>query len=350
MISSRRSFLTLAAASVATPAVMRVAHGQAPQFTFRLHHFLPPASNAHQRFLTPWAQKVQTESGGRIRIDIFPAMQLGGTPPQLFDQARDGVADIIWTLPGNTPGRFPSIEVFELPFVAARRGITNSRAIAEVAPAHFFREFSEVQPLCLWAHDHGVIHANRPVRTMADMAGLKLRFATRQTGEALRALGATPVGMPVPQVPEALAQRVIDGTVIPWEVIPSLRVHELVRNHTEFPGNPTFYTATFILAMNKGRYEALPADLKKVIDDNSGMAAAVMAGNMWDDRSGAVAEMVRARSQNTVITMAEDEAARWRQATQPVIENWIRTVRERNIDGQKLLDDARSALARNMTA
>lgn len=350
MSVTRRTILSLAGGALVAPALLREGYAQAPQFTFRMHHFLPPASNAHQHFLTPWARKVEAESGGRIKIDIFPAMQLGGAPPQLFDQARDGVADIIWTLPGNTPGRFPSIEVFELPFVAAKRGITNSRAIAEVAPTYFFREFAEVQPLCLWAHDHGLIHANRPVRTMADMQGLKLRFATRQTGEALRALGATPVGMPVPQVPEALAQRVIDGTVIPWEVVPSLRVHELVRNHTEFPGSPTFYTATFILAMNKPKYEALPADLKQVIDANSGMAAAQMAGAMWDERSGMVGQMVRGRSQNTVIMMAEDEAARWRTTTQPVIDAWIRSIRERNIDGQKLLDDARAALSRHAMA
>ncbi|MEI8144041.1 MAG: TRAP transporter substrate-binding protein [Alphaproteobacteria bacterium] len=347
---TRRAALAALGGAVATPAVMRTAWGQTPQFTLRMHHFLPPASNAHQHFLTPWSRKVEAESGGRIKIDIFPAMQLGGAPPQLFDQARDGVADIVWTLPGNTPGRFPSIEVFELPFVSAKRGITNSRAIAEVAPAHFLKEFAEVQPLCLWAHDHGVIHANKPVRTMADMAGLKLRFATRQTGEALRALGATPIGMPVPQVPEALSQRVIDGTVIPWEVVPSLRVHELVRNHTEFPGSPTFYTATFILAMNKPKYESMPADLRAVIDANSGMTAASAAGTMWDDRSGVVAQMVRGRSQNTVITLAEDETARWRTATQPVIDNWVRAMRERNIDGQKVLDDARAAIAKHMVA
>ena len=114
MTLSRRHLMALAGAAVAAPATLRTAWGQSPQVTLRMHHFLPPASNAHQRFLTPWARKVEAESGGRIKIDIFPAMQLGGTPPQLYDQARDGVADIIWTLPGNTPGRFPAIEAIEL--------------------------------------------------------------------------------------------------------------------------------------------------------------------------------------------------------------------------------------------
>ncbi|MBD0272485.1 MAG: C4-dicarboxylate ABC transporter, partial [Acetobacteraceae bacterium] len=107
----------LALGALAAPALLRHSPAAAQETTLRLHHFLPAVSNVHRFFLQPWAQKVQQESGGRLRIQIFPAMQLGGAPPQLFDQARDGVADIVWTLPGNTPGRFPRIEVFELPFV-----------------------------------------------------------------------------------------------------------------------------------------------------------------------------------------------------------------------------------------
>jgi TRAP-type C4-dicarboxylate transport system substrate-binding protein len=119
MTVSRRKFLAAAGASLAAPAIARPASAQA-QVTLKLHHFLPPVSNPHQKFLKPWAEKIEKDSGGRIKIDVFPSMQLGGTPPQLFDQAKDGVADIIWTLPGNTPGRFPSTEVFELPFTSSR--------------------------------------------------------------------------------------------------------------------------------------------------------------------------------------------------------------------------------------
>src|SRR5215475_12409365 len=103
----RRQFFSLAGAAVAAPAVSRVAWGQAPQVTLKLHHFLPPVSNVHRHLWTPWVKKVETESGGRIKIDIYPSMQLGGTQPQLYDQARDGVVDIIWTVLGSTPGRFP---------------------------------------------------------------------------------------------------------------------------------------------------------------------------------------------------------------------------------------------------
>jgi TRAP-type C4-dicarboxylate transport system substrate-binding protein len=341
----RRAFVALAGGTVASPSLLRHARAQTPQVSLRLHHFLPAVSNPHKLFLTPWAEKVEKASGGRIKIDIFPAMQLGGTPPQLFDQARDGVADIVWTLPGNTPGRFPRIEVFELPFVASNRALANSKAIAELAPQHFMDEFKDVQPLCLWAHDHGLIHANRQVSTLEDLKGLKLRFPTRLAGEALKALGVNGIGMPIPQVPQALAQRVIDGCIVPWEVVPSIKVQELVKYHTEIPGSPTLYTATFVLAMNKARYNALAPDLKKVIDDHSGMAAATMAGEIWDAAGIPVFEMVKARG-NTITTITPSEKARWQAATKPVIDTWLVEAKGKGIDGEKLLADAKAALAK----
>src|SRR5215203_2878817 len=200
MKTSRRRFLTLAGAAVAAPALLREGYAQSPQVTLKMHHFLPAVANGHSKFLAPWAQQVAKESNGRIKIDIYPSMQLGGTPPQLYDQARDGVADLVWTLPGNTPGRFPGIEVIELPFVAARRGVVNAKATQEFyeTQAQVKQEFREVQPICLWAHDHGLVHANKQVKTIDDMKGLKLRSPTRQAAEALKMLGAAAVAMPIP--------------------------------------------------------------------------------------------------------------------------------------------------------
>ena len=342
----RRQLLTLGAAALAAPAALRIPRAQAQDVTLRLHHFLPTVSNVHRFFIQPWVQKVQQESGGRLRIQVFPAMQLGGAPPQLYDQARDGVADIIWTLPGSTPGRFPRIEVFELPFVAHKRALVNCRAVQEFADRHLREEFLEVHPICVWAHGEGLIHARRAVRTMEDLQGLKLRFPSRLNGEALRALGAAPVGMPVPQAPEALSQGVIDGAVVPWEVVPALRLQEMVRHHTEVPGSPTLYTATFILAMNKARYEGLPPELRRVLDANSGQTAAAMAAVPWDERGPVVEEMVRKRG-NEIIVIAEAEKERWMRTTQPVIDAWVAQSRERGLDGAALLADARALVAKH---
>ncbi|MGX9962683.1 TRAP transporter substrate-binding protein [Roseomonas sp. F4] len=345
MTLHRRDVLLLGAAALAAPALVRSAKAQ--ELTLRLHHFLPPVANVHRFFLMPWAQKIQAESEGKLRVQIFPSMQLGGAPPQLFDQARDGVVDIVWTLPGNTPGRFPKVEVFELPFVADPRARPNALACQEFAQTHLREEFGDVHPIVIWGHDGGVIHSNRSVTKLEDMRGLKLRFPTRQAGEALRALGAAPIGLPVPQVPEAVSQRVIDGAVVPWEVVPSIRLQELVNHHTEILGTPTFYSATFILAMNKARYAAMPAELRTVLDANSGMVAAEMAAKPWDDQGPLVRAQVERRRQNTIVQLSAEEKQRWIEATHPVVDNWIAGSRERGFDGAALLAEARGLIAKH---
>ncbi|MBB5690364.1 TRAP transporter substrate-binding protein [Roseomonas alkaliterrae] len=340
---SRRLLLT--ATALAMPAMLASRRAAAQEVTLRLHHFLPAVSNVHRHFLVPWANKLREESGGRLRVQIFPSMQLGGAPPQLYDQAKDGVADIVWTLPGNTPGRFPRIEVIELPFLAHKRASVNARVTWELFDRHMRAEFGETHMITAWAHDHGLIHARREVRTMEDLRGLKLRFPTRQAGEALRALGATAIGLPIPQVPEALSQGVIDGAVVPWEVVPAIRLHEMVRNHVGIPGSPTFYVASFVLAMNKARYEGLPAELRRVLDANSGAVAAEMAAKVWDEEGPKVEEIVRRRG-NAITEITAEEKARWQAACAPVVQAWIAQLRERGVDGGALVEEARALIAR----
>jgi TRAP-type transport system periplasmic protein len=344
---TRRLLLTAGAASLAAPALVRPAAAQ--EVTLRLHHFLPAVSNVHRNFLTPWAQKIGQESGGRLRIQIFPAMQLGGAPPQLYDQARDGVADIVWTLPGSTPGRFPRIEVIELPFVAHAKAAVNSRVVQDLFEGRLKEEFRETHLITAWAHDAGHIHARRAVASQDDLRGLKLRFPTRLAGEALRALGAAPVGMPVPQVPEALAQGVIDGAVVPWEVVPAIRLQELVRFHTTMEGSPTFYTTSFVLAMNPAKYQALAPELRAVIDANSGQSAATMAAKAWDDQAPVVEDLVRKRG-NSVIALDAAEKARWQVATRPVVEGWVAQMKERGLDGAGLLAETQALIAKHGAA
>jgi len=341
---SRRA-LIMSAAAVAAPTILRLRSAKAADVTLRLHHFLPPKSNVHSRLLDPWAKKVGELSGGKVAIEIFPAMQLGGKPPELYDQAKDGVADIVWTLPGYTPGRFPRTEVFELPFIASPRGIVNAKASQEYADSHLAEETKGVKLLSFWSHDQGVIHCREKIETLADLKGKKLRFPTRLAGEALKAVGVAAIGMPVPQVPESLAQGVIDGAVVPWEVVPAVKLHELVKFHTEIPGSPTFYTATFFLVMNQTKYESLPDDVRKVIDDTTGMTFATDAGNMWDTAGADVAKMVKEKG-NTILTLSEADKAIWMKAAEPVTASWIDEMQGKGIDGAALIDAAKSLLTK----
>ncbi len=340
----RRTFLAATMASLAAPAIVRAARGDAPQFRLKLHHALSSVSSGHDRFLAPWARKIEAQAGGRIRIDIFPSMQLGGQPAQLFDQARDGIADIVWAVPSQTPGRFAKIELFELPFVPSRRALVSSKAIEDFSAANLKDEFREVHPICFSCADRGVVHANRPVRTVADIKGLRLHVQTRFAGEAVQALGARAVPMPSAQLPVAIAEHVVDGCVDPWDMAPALKLGELLKAHTDF-AESSLSTRTFVLAMNKTAYDRLPVDLKTVINDNSGQLAAGMAGAMWDLQAAAVADEVSRRG-DPIITLMPDAVTHWRKATAPVIETWLKRMKERKIDGGKLLASARSLLTK----
>jgi len=348
MTVSRRTLLragSLAAGALAAPALFTPRRAAAQTVTLRLHHFLPAGSTAHKGIFEPWAAKLAAESGNRLQVQIFPSMQLGGAPPQLYDQARDGVVDIIWTLPGYTPGRFPLIETFELPFICGTAR-TTSMALAEFAEKHLVQEFRDIVPICFWAHDPGHIHTrDKQVRRMEDLRGLKLRFPTRQANEALRALGADTVGMPVPAVPEALSRGTIDGAVIPWEVVPAVRVQELCRFHTEVTGLPGLYSASFVLAMNRRRYDGITGELKRVLDANRGRPVSRLAGEAFDAGSARARQLAVARG-NTIIQIDAAEKARWVAATEPVARNWIAAMRQRNVDGAALLAEAKALIAK----
>jgi TRAP-type transport system periplasmic protein len=341
---ARRTLLASMLASVAGPAVLRLARGDAPEVTLKLHHFFSSVSSSHAKFLAPWARKIEADSNGRIRIDIFPSMQLGGAPAQLVDQVRDGLADIVWAVPGSTPRRFAKIEVFELPFLVSQRALVNSKAIEDYAADNLLDEFRELHPLCFSCRDHGVLHANRTIKSLSDLKGMKLHVTNRLAGEAVHALGAHGVSVPVPQVPMAISAHVIDGCLDPWDVVPSLRLHELLKAHTDF-AESALSTGSFVLAMNKAAYDRLPGDLKTVIDNNSGQVAAGMAGAMWDLEAKAVADMVRARGDSVTVLPSED-VAQWRKTTEPVIAAWLKEMKARKLDGGKLIARAKTLIAK----
>jgi TRAP-type C4-dicarboxylate transport system substrate-binding protein len=349
MRSSRRRVLIGMGGMLAAPLVARPSFGQDAEFRLKLHHFLARNGNVPAKFIAPWARKIETESKGRIKIDIFPSMQLGGSPQQLFDQARDGVADIVWTLPAYTAGRFPTIEVFDLPFIGARKAVPNSKALQEFSELYLRDEFKEIHPICFFAQDHGVIHANKAIRSLDDLRGMRLRFSARLLGDALRSVGVNAISMPVPQVPEALAQGVIDGCVLAWEAVPTLKIHELVKFHTEIPGSPTLSTTSFLLAMNKARYESLPGDLKAVIDANSRLRPAADAGAIWDNEAEAVTDLVRKRK-NTIASLPEEGVKSWRNRVEPIYDAWAKQISARGQNGQKLLESARELVAKYESA
>ena len=343
-MTTRRTLLGLVGgAAVAAMATGFATTGaMAQEVTLKLHQFLPAQANVPKLILDVWADSVEEDSGGRIKIDRFPSMQLGGTPPELLDQAIDGVADIVWTVVGYTPGRFPRAEVFELPFMVsdARAG---SSAMWQMFETHMRdTEFKDVHILATWMHGPGMFHTSEPVETPADLEGLKIRGGSRLVNQLLELTGASPIGMPVPAIPEGLSKGVIDGTTIPWEVTAALKIPELVENHTEFEGN-ALYTLTFVLAMNKEVYEGLPEDLQAVLDANSGLEFSIFAGGTQADADGPARELALDMG-NNIITVSEEQAEEWRTVTNPIYESWLAEMEGQGIDGQALIDEARALM------
>ncbi|MGF1475827.1 MAG: TRAP transporter substrate-binding protein [Geminicoccaceae bacterium] len=316
----------------------------AQEVTLRIHHFLPAPAPVPNNFITPWAEKIEQESEGRITTEIYPSMQLGGKPPDLYDQARDGVVDIVWTLPGYTPGRFIGTEAFELPFMPASAEVT-SQAAWDYYEKHLTDEFRDVHVIAVHVHGPGLLHVKgNGVEKLEDMAGLKLRGPTRQVNALLSALGATPVGMPVPAMPEALSKGVIDGSVIPWEVTTPLKVAELVDSHTDFAGDRGLYTAFFVFAMNQAAYDNLPDDLKAVIDANSGRETSIWVGRVMDEGDAPGIAAAEAAG-NTIRELPTDEVARWQEAAAPLADAWVEEMTAKGKDGAAMLEDAKALIA-----
>jgi TRAP-type C4-dicarboxylate transport system substrate-binding protein len=318
----------------------------AQPITLKLHHFLGPTSPAQVKMIEPWVQQVEKASGGKVKIEIYPSMSLGGKPPQLINQVRDGVVDIVWTVNGYTPNLFPRTEVFELPFVHTNDAAATSLAMRAMFDKHLKEEYGGVHVLFLHVHQGQAIHmVDKLVRKPDDLKGLKMRIPTRTGAWVIEALGASPAGMPVPDLPQALSKKVVDGAFIPWEIIPALKLQEMIKYEIEGANKVRFGNTTFQVSMNEARWNSLPADVKKAFTDVSNEAWVRRVGEIWaenDDSGIAVAK----KAGNEHIQLTEAELDAFRQRLEPVVNRWIDEVKTVGIDGKALVAEARKEIAK----
>ena len=332
---------TLAAAVLAATGL-----AQAQDVTLKFHHIWNTTAMASVNVIAPWCEKIAKESANKLKCQVFPAMSMGGTPPQLVDQVKDGVADVVITLPGYTAGRFPALEVFELPFMTNSAEV-GARAAWDYLQKYALKEFPGTKILAIWVHDEGYVHTReKQIKTLADFKGLKMRAPTRQTNKLLSALGASPVAMPLPAVVDAVSKGTVDGFLLPWEVMPSLKLHEMVKFHSETdPSRPALYSAVFVFAMNQAKYDSLPADLKKVIDANAGAQYSQAIGKIWDGSQAAGRKAARDRG-NTFHTIPASELDNWVKAAAPLVDDFVADMDKKGLPGKAMLQDARDLLVK----
>lgn len=332
------------AAALTTTVLSSAALAQ--EFTFSIHHFLSPKAPAQTVLLEPWAKAVEEASGGRIAFEIFPAMALGGKPPELYSQVRDGVADLVWTLPGYTPGTFPRSEVFELPNVHVGDARATNLAIQDLMD-DLAADFEDVHPILVHVHAGNALHlANGTVESATDFEGLKVRSPSRTGAWILEALGAEPVGMPVPALPQALSKKTVDAGLVPFEVAIPLGLAELTSASVELDQGARFGTSTFLFAMNKSAYASLPEDLQKVIDDHSGAALAAEIGAAWNGIEPKGKQMALDAG-NSVTALSAEVSAEFAAPFATVADRWVDEAKALGIDGAALLEKAQAAVVRH---
>ena len=333
---------TMALAGACRRARFHLVPAQAQEVTLRVHTFMPPVANPMKHFLMPWAEKVGKESNGRIKVQVFPAMQLGGNPPQLMQQVRDGVVDIIWTLPGFTPGVMVKDEVFELPFLH-RSTRSTVLALQDFIAMHMQKELAPYHVLQVHAHAGTLFMTKDPINKVEDFKGMKLRTPSRTAAWIVEAAGGSPLQVALPELAPMLSKGTVSGAVLTYEIAPAVKMQDLTDYFTTFSGpQPRMGTTVFMFLMNKQKYESLPADLKKVIDANSGRNLSPFAIQVWDmiDEDGI--KVMQSKPKNKFVTLSPAETEKFKKATQPVFTRFKEEVDKSGSDGAKVIADAQA--------
>lgn len=328
--------------AVAGGMLLGAVQAKAQEIELKLAHFLPTINGMHVDFLEPWARELEQRTNGQVKVTIFPAGTQFGNIARLYDSVQSGVVDIAHGLRGIPRGRFPRTSIIELPFMTGSADAA-SRALWAVFPDHLAAEYPGVKVLGLHAHNGGLIHTrDKPVYTMQDLRGLRIRFPSAPIQAMLQTLGATPQGLPPGEVYENLQKGVIDGTVFPWDPMHSFRLAEVLNHHLDLGG---VYTVSFWFAMNQDKYDSLPANVREAIDAISGDNLIGKFGPWWDRWDSWGYEKVVERG-SQVTRLAPEEAERWEEMTRPITEAWLDELEGQGIgDAREIYEKMKRVIA-----
>jgi TRAP-type C4-dicarboxylate transport system substrate-binding protein len=342
----KRLILATLAGAFASGLALAPTAATSQEVTLRLHTFLPPVANPVKHFMVPWSQKIEKESKGRIKVQVYPSMQLGGKATQMLEQVRDGVVDIVWTLPGFTPGVMPKLEIFELPFLHRSTKAT-VLSLQDYVDKHMKKEFEPYHVLLVHAHAGALFMTKNPINKVDDFQGMKLRSYSRTNAWILEALGSAALQLPLPELVPMLSKGTISGSILPYEIAPAVKMHELTDYFTTLaPPQPRLSTAIFTLLMNKKKYESLPADLKKVIDANSGRNLAPEAIAIWDRIEVEGEKVMHTKPKNKFVSLSAEETAKFKKKVQPVFDRFVKLLDESGANGKQILAEVEALEAK----
>jgi len=333
MTTTRRTFLkgtaaAVAASSLPAPAVL----AQTP-IDLKLASFVPPSHSIWAGVLMPWVKEVESLSKGRIKVTGYPSMQLGGKPPELYRQMVQGIADIVFTLPGYTSGDFPMMGLTELPGAASNAHDGTDKLWARLKEGYFDKEFADAKILMLWNSDNaGLMTRSKEIRGPDDVKGMRFRAPSEAQSKQIDFMGGTGVSMPVTAIYQGLERGTIDGTQIPMSAMIDFKLIEVVKHLTI---NTPLGRSPFMVTMNKKRYEGLPADLRKVIDDTTGLKLSHHGSTDYDKQNGRAIDL--AKKERSVYECSKAEYDKWLAFFAPLIKSEAERVDKLGLPGTKIV-------------
>jgi TRAP-type transport system periplasmic protein len=296
----------------------------------------PPNTSQYTDLIHPWAEKVNKEAAGLIRVQVFVGNSLVDMR-STFDRVRNGVADIGFTVLGPVSTQFPQTLVATLPGVARNAheaGLALQRLYDQGIIAD---EWKKVKPLAFGIYPGLTFHTVPMIKTLADMKGLKLSVQGRIEGQTLQALGGTPISLPLDEVYEALQRGTIDGSATGWPGVTAYKLTDIVKHHILEP----FGAADVAIIMNKASYAKLPAKAKHVIDENSGVFFTNWFNKFVDGSTQQAIDDIRHMKGQTVEPLSPEQRAIWMKRIEPVIAGW----EKRTPDGAHVLAAFRKEVA-----
>lgn len=288
------------------------------------------------KVLEPWAQMIKERTDGRVTIAIYP-MKAIVNAPDTYDAVVGGLIDIGEGAPAYTWGRFPLTSVVELPMIGITSSEMGSKILMQLYEKHaaFKEEYRDVKLLWLFIGDPMQFHTRKkPIKTIEDLKGMKFRSPGGIITKAQEKLGLRVVSMPVTEIYNSLERGLIDGITFGWSGMSGFRFNEVTKYHT----SNDFTTISFFHVMNKKKWDSLPSDIQKIIDEISGMTGAILASKPWD--VAAANDKIATKKQgHSLYTMPSEEVEKWREIVKPLWDEWAEDMESKGLPGREILED-----------
>jgi TRAP-type C4-dicarboxylate transport system substrate-binding protein len=306
------------ACALAAAVAFSVGSAWAEPIVLKLSHFVPP-QHAFHKWVVGWTEKIEKESNGQLKFEIYPNGQLVGPPNRQFDAARNGITDIAFCIHGVTPGRYPMTELANLPFTFPSAGPSlpeMAKRMTELAPKYLAAEHTGLHILFMAMANPIVIYSKNPVRKIEDLKGMKIRYASVSNKLMLESLGAVPILIPPQESQDALAKGIVDGAGFPHEAGLAYDLASVVK----YAMDPPLASGTFALVMNPAKYNSLPPDLRAIIDKESGVAGAMSFGEAWQAQEKFARNLETTKRGLEITTLSDSDVAKMKELAKPIIE------------------------------